>query len=131
MPKPVRAWLLRATIILVGLGALAGAPQLVGSRKQVQEVTLVARDMAFTREGSEEENPEIRVKAGQRVRIRFRNEDPGIDHILDLPELAVQSPLVKPGQEALLDFLPKLPGRTSYECTLHSRMMRGNLVIEP
>ena len=131
MPTRVKSWLVRAGVVLVGLGALAGASQLAGSRRPVQEVTLVARDMAFMREGSEVENPEIRVRAGQRVRIRFRNEDPGIDHVLRLPKLELESAIVKPGEEAFLEFLPKAPGRSSYECTLHSRMMQGSLVIVP
>jgi plastocyanin len=129
MPTRTRSWLIRATVLLVGLGALAGAPRIVAPPKAVHEITLVARGMAFTLEGLETENPEIRVTVGQHVRIRFRNEDPGVDHVLSLPGLNLRSEVVKPGQQAYLELVPKTPGRTSYECTLHSRMMQGTLVI--
>jgi len=129
MPTRTQSWLIRATVLLVGLGALAGAPRLVAPPKTVHEITLVARGMAFTLEGAKTENPEIRVTVGQQVRIRFRNEDPGVDHVLSLPALNLRSAIVKPGQEAVLDLVPRTPGRTTYECTLHSRMMQGTLVM--
>jgi len=129
MPTRVRSWLIRATVMVVGLSALAAAHGIVAPRKAVQEVSLVARGMAFTLEGSETENPEIRVKVGQRVRIQFRNEDPGVDHALSLPALNLRSAIVKPGQETYLDLVPRTPGRTGYECTFHSRMMQGTLII--
>jgi plastocyanin len=129
MPTNVRSWLLVTTVVVIGLGTLAGATRSIAPHKTVQEVSLVARGMAFTQEGSETENPEIRVKAGQRIRIRFRNEDPGVDHALSLPAFNLRSAVLKPGQEAYIDLIPRAPGRTSYECTLHSKMMRGTLVI--
>lgn len=130
MPTRVRSWLIRAIVVAVGLGALAGAPRIVSPRKPVQEICLVARGMAFTLEGSEIENPEIRIKAGQRVRLRFRNEDPGVDHVLRLPALDLSTAVVKPGREAHLDFVFEEPGRSGYECTLHAMMMQGALVIQ-
>jgi len=129
MRTDFRHWVTVVVVLAVSLGLLAGARTLNSHRPAVQELTLVARGMSFRLEGSCNENPEIRLRVGGHVRVRFRNEDTGVEHGLTIPEFGLQTGILKAGQEQILDLVPRSPGRFAYHCALHSRMMQGTLVV--
>jgi plastocyanin len=102
-----------------------------GSQGAVTEVVLVARDMAFYRDGDfESANPPLRFAAGARVRLVLRNEEPGMKHNFAVPALDVATRDLNGEGVARVEFaVPDRKGRLAYECTPHSLMMRGTIEI--
>lgn len=79
-------------------------------------------------------NPELNVKAGERVRIELHNGD-GISHDLALPDLGRQTPPVM-GREsaAALTFTAGSSGAYTYLCSVAGHRqagMEGRLVVTP
>lgn len=105
-----------------------------GGGAQERELVLYARGMAFYLPGSDAPNPTLRVAAGERVRVTVVNDDPGVKHDLEVAtlEFTIEPLATTPGSRGSAVLLaPSLPGRHSYVCTFHARMMRGVLEVVP
>ncbi len=88
-------------------------------------IEVTARDMRFNRT-----NPDILVAPGELVRILFRNEDPGMKHDLVIEGLGLATPVLRAGQEAVIEFrAPAAEGSFDYSCSLHPVSMRGRLIV--
>ena len=121
--------------IIIAVVALAATllPMLASSgRDEVRELRVVARDMSFYVDGLSEPNPAITLKAGQRVKLVLRNEDPGMSHDFAVKAWSVGTRLLEDrGEEDTITFtVPGTPGTATYHCTPHSKMMSGTLRIE-
>ena len=111
----------------VGLFAIALSARDVPTR----EIRIVARNMTFYLEGSPEPNPAIRVRAGERVRLVLRNDDPGTKHDFVVAAWGVETALLRARTETSIVFrAPTEPSTSGYECTPHASMMRGTITVE-
>jgi len=97
-----------------------------------REIVLVVRGMAFYLDGQfETVNPTLRFRAGERVRVVVRNEEPGVTHNFAVPAWKVKTRELHGGGADGVEFVvPAAPGRQDYQCTPHSTMMRGTIEIE-
>ena len=97
-----------------------------------REIRLVVRDMTFYLDGQTVPNPDLRVRAGEHIRLVLRNEDPGMQPDFAVRPWQVVTPaLEKKGEEAAVTFrVPDLRGTQIYSCTPHAEMMRGTITIE-
>jgi plastocyanin len=122
----VSAKLIAIGVAVVMLGALAAA--LV--RPAPRGVTLVARGMTFYLENGNQPNPTLTFKAGERVRIVFRNEDRGISHNVAVPSFKAEFAPIGWNQSAAVVFeVPATPGTYEYWCRPHMMMMRGTIIV--
>jgi plastocyanin domain-containing protein len=111
----------------IGLFAIALSARDVPAR----EIRIVARNMTFYLDGSAEPNPVIRVRAGERVRLVVRNDDPGTKHDFVAPGLGVETGILRARTETSIVFrAPAQPSTSTYECTPHASMMRGTMTVE-
>lgn len=120
---------------VIAFAALAATllPMIASSRKDdVREIRVVARDMTFYVDGKLEPNPTIVVRAGEQIRVRVLNDDPGMRHDFSVKAWQVATRMLEDkGEEDLVTFrVPKERGEIVYTCTPHSRMMTGKLRIE-
>jgi plastocyanin len=105
----------------------------VMTRPADREITLVARGMTFYLEGDPATpNPTITVRAGETVRVVYRNEDRGMTHDFAVPALHAESDLVdwNESDDLTLD-IPTIPGTYEYVCTPHRLMMSGVIKVIP
>lgn len=121
--------------IVIGVVALAATllPMLASNgREGVRELRIVTRDMSFYVEGQAEANPTITFKAGERVKLVLRNEDPGMKHDFAVTAWGVGTKLLEDrGEEDAITFqVPGARGTAAYHCTPHAKMMSGTLRIE-
>lgn len=87
--------------------------------------------MAYHVEGEPAPNPTVRVRAGERVRVVLRNEDPGMTHDVGIAMWRTRTAGVEAGGEARVEFTaPDGPGEAEYACTPHGQVMRGRIVVE-
>jgi plastocyanin len=111
----------------VALGAIVLSARTPGAR----EIRLVARDMTFYLEGQTDPNPTLRVRAGETVRLVFRNEDPGMTHNVAIPEWDAVTKRIEGGAEASVTFrAPGQPSSQTYRCGPHAAVMRGTILVE-
>ncbi len=90
----------------------------------VRTIVIIAKDMKFN-----ETNPTLEVEFGERVRIVFRNEDAGMRHDLVIEDLGFRTPVLQPGQEAIIEFISQTEGAFEYFCSIHPISMRGTLLV--
>ena len=98
--KIVKTHLLKALITTAVVAALL--PLLAGSltrSESVVTVVVVAKDMKFN-----QTNPTIFIRPGTKIRMVLRNEDPGMRHDLVLEALGLETPIIKAGESAVLEF---------------------------
>ena len=109
-----------------------GATSATSTSSDPRVVKLVVRDMAFYVEGHAEPNPTLVLKAGERVELRLRNDEPGMRHDFAIKAWDVGTRLLEDrGQEDTITFrVPETRGTTTYTCTPHAKMMSGTLRIE-
>ena len=105
------------------LPAMSGTP--------AREITLVARGMAFYLEGElDTPNPTLELRAGERVRVVFRNEERGIAHDFAVPTLDVGIDLIRWNERGAVAFdVPETPGIYEYICRPHRLMMKGTIRV--
>lgn len=123
--KIVKTHLLKALITTAVVAALL--PLLAGSLKRseaVVTVVVVAKDMKFN-----QTNPTIYVRPGTKIRLILRNEDPGMRHDLVLEALGLETPIIKEGESAVLEFVVVDEGLFEYICSLHPVLMKGILMV--
>lgn len=135
-------WLIRQSSGRRVLLAVALAAGIVGgmaarfslgadAREAPRVIVLVARGMAFQLEGGSEQNPTLRVKAGERLRVVLRNEDTGLTHDFAVPEWKIATrALAGKGTDEIVLTVPGRPGTSTYLCNPHAAMMYGTVVIE-
>ena len=113
--------LIMATIAMSTIGhrALPG-----GKTNVARTVVLTAMDMKFNIS-----NPTVVIAPGEVIRIVMRNEDPGMKHDLVIPQLGLRTPVLEPGEEAVLEFRAPRTGSLEYLCSFHPISMRGFLSI--
>jgi len=98
-----------------------------------REITLVARDMAFFLPGDPTPNPTLRLAAGETVRLTLVNLDRGMRHDLVVEGLGFAVPHLA-GDGGSADAVlraPRAAGEHDYLCSLHPRLMRWRVVVEP
>jgi plastocyanin len=132
---PMRVLAVAALLLVVAAGgALLTATALWGPSGAVREIRLVVRDMAFYVESDlATPNPEIEVRAGERVRIVLANRERGMVHDFAVPALSAALEPVKWNEtsESVIE-IPARPGDYQYVCRPHEAMMRGTLrVVAP
>jgi len=118
-----------AVVAVLLLGAGVFLPRLGASRDSVREIHITARGMAFHVDGVVGMNPPLRLAAREQVRLTFRNDDRGIVHDLSIPEWGVRTGKVEwGGEQSVLIDVPDA-GAVAYQCTPHSAMMSGRILI--
>jgi plastocyanin len=99
----------------------------------VREVTLVARGMTFALpEQPASENPTVRLRAGERVRLVLKNEAAGLVHDLVIPDWNVTLEAIPAGETSSVTFtVPEKTGQVEYRCQPHAAMMSGVVDVTP
>jgi plastocyanin len=118
-----------AAILITGFAALAVGARSAYRAPEVHEITLVARGMAFRIEGQTLENPDLPLRSGERLLLRFVNDDPGVRHDFAVPSLGVRTRVLDPGEEERVSILVLHPSTHEYLCTLHPLMMKGAILV--
>ena len=96
-----------------------------------REIRIVARNMSFYVEGNPQPNPTIALRRGERIRLVFRNDDPGTRHDFVVAGWNVETDLLRARSETAVVFrVPSAAGTAAYECTPHATMMRGTIAVE-
>lgn len=118
-------------IVAVAAVCAAAFAAVVPRTGDVHEIRMVVRNMAYHVEGEPAANPTLRVRAGERVRVVLRNEDPGMIHDVGIASWRTRTAGVKAGDEARLEFtVPDGAGQAEYACTPHGQVMRGRIIVE-
>jgi plastocyanin len=130
-----RSWIAGVGIVgaAAAIAAMSWLPLGAANREsEVHEVTLVVRNMAFHPVGEPGiMNPALVFRAGSRVRVTLRNEEPGVTHNFAIPAWDVDSGnLVGTGELRVEFVVPQTRGPEAYLCTPHARMMRGQIVVQ-
>lgn len=120
---------------VLAVAVLAGATLLTSGAGpadvDVREIRMVVRGMTFYLDGGDAPNPDLRVKAGERVRLLLRNHDTGMTHDFVVDAWQVETKLLQGGEEAAVTFqAPAEPGTEMYFCSPHAQMMRGTIIVE-
>lgn len=90
-----------------------------------REIVLIAKEMAFFLENSNTPNPTLTFFAGEKIRLKFVNQDVGIAHDVAIPELQITTGKINYGDSTDLSFRAPQEGNLEYICTLHPAMMKG------
>ena len=119
----------RIGLLAVLLAVVAAVlPRIVDTREQVHEIRLVAKNMTYYADGSEDPNPTLRLVPGEQVRVTIRNDDRGMSHDFGIPAFRVGTGIVDFGTEKSVTFkVPDNPSAATYICTPHSAMMSGRI----
>lgn len=117
---------------LLILSVLVGLPLAVLRYEEAFAGRFTATVWARTAERGGFSPSEIRVRQGERVRLRVIGDD--VVHGLMIPELGIAVKEIKPGEETILEFVPEKPGEFLFFCSvlcspLHGRM-NGKLIVE-
>lgn len=122
-------------LAVAGLGLSAGALVLGGvsrfagpHRGETAEISLVAQNLRFN-----ETNPPIEMRLGDTLRLVVTNaEAGGIAHDLIIAGPAgLTTNRLQPGETQMVTFAPSRPGVYHYSCSLHPRLMDGQIVVRP
>lgn len=107
-------------------------PMMASSNAPVREITVVAKDMAFYVDGASEPNPTIVLRAGEEVRIRLVNQDPGMRHDFVIDGWTVATKLLEErgAEDVVAVRVPEERGTETYQCRPHTRMMTGSIRVE-
>jgi plastocyanin len=134
------AWVVVILAAVAALGVIAllplGAESLGLAReattaKNPREIVLVARDMSFYLDGGGTENPTLRLKAGEDVRLVLKNEEPGVVHDFAVSAWKLGTRRLQARERDTVTFrVPDSPGQYEYLCTPHASMMRGIIEVE-
>jgi len=122
-------------VAVIGLGILGVTllPMLASSQTDdVHEIRLVVRAMNFYVEGESQPNPTLNVRAGEKVRLVLKNEDPGMQHDFVVEAWDVATKILEDrGQQDSITFkAPSIPGDQVYHCTPHAQLMRGTIRVQ-
>jgi plastocyanin len=95
------------------------------SAEPIREIVLDARDAAF-----DQDNPTLRLQAGERVRFVVRNTDPGVVHAITIPGLDSQVRTIAWGEQVTFEVTVPPGGTFQYVCPQHAPKMQGTIVVE-
>ncbi|HKQ62894.1 MAG TPA: cupredoxin domain-containing protein [Candidatus Polarisedimenticolaceae bacterium] len=95
------------------------------TRERPREIVLQARDLAF---GGN--NPTLHARPGERLRLRVRNDDPGVLHSISLPGIDPTVRQIPWGQEVVVEFTVPAQGSYEYVCPQHQPKMKGRIVVD-
>lgn len=134
MPATQRKRLVGRLLVVLTIGVAVTS---ILFHNQAQEssrpyrITLIAMGMAFTlRDRPNVRNPELVLPSNRLVEIEIRNEDTGADHNLTIDALDVKTPILSPGELAVLRFVVPESKILAYYCILHPVTMRGQIRAE-
>ena len=117
-----------AVAVLVATGVAArSAMQTVRIEIVIEQMTFRSPDAGNPT--SMVDNPTLRVRTGQTVEIVLRSLDPGMKHDLLIPDLDLRADAVSDGETTTLRFTAPQPGTYTYFCSMHPKLMRGELVV--
>ncbi|MCH8344550.1 MAG: cupredoxin domain-containing protein [Planctomycetes bacterium] len=119
-------------VILMGSALMGRTPGAQGAIR----IELVAQQMTFRRADPANpsrwlDNPTLTVRAGEVVELVLRNRDAGMKHDLTIAELGLKTRVAYFGDTVVLRFTAPQPGTYIYLCSIHPRLMRGRLIVEP
>jgi hypothetical protein len=118
-------------VAAVAAASFAFGPDARSAATQPREVVLVARGMAFYLEGEATPNPPLHLRRGEVVRLRVRNETPGMVHDFVVNGLKLSVGPLQAGQHGAVVFdTPDLPGQHQYVCRPHAVMMKGQISVQ-
>jgi plastocyanin len=125
-----------SSLLAVGAVVLLATVLVAQSHAPAQRIELIAACMSFRLAGTEDDpaaqdNPVLRLRAGQRVEIVLRGADSGMKHDFAIPQLSLQTAPVALEETTVLRFTAPAPGTYRYLCTMHPKIMRGEIVVEP
>lgn len=87
--------------------------------------------MNFYLDGQADENPPLRLHAGETVRVVLRNEDEGMKHDFAIPGWNTATKRIESGQETSVTFrVPDGASSQAYTCRPHASVMQGTIQIE-
>lgn len=103
----------------------------VMSKPRAREITLVAKDMAFYRDGDgTSANPVIEARSGETIRVVLVNRDRGITHDFAVPAVEASTDAIDWSERDEVTFdVPSKPGTYEYVCRPHLLMMKGTLRV--
>jgi len=112
-----------AAMAVLVLSALRSS---VEAEAPIREIVLEARGSAF-----DGDNPTLVLRPGERVRLVVRNNDPGVEHSIAIPELGIERRDVSPGEEVAFVVDAPERGVIDYVCPQHLPLMQGKIVVRP
>ena len=102
----------------------------VMTKPRAREITLVARDMAFYRDGDPAANPAIEARPGETIRVVLVNRDRGVIHDFAVPAVDASTDRVEWNEQDEVTFeAPDKPGTYEYVCRPHLLMMKGQIIV--
>jgi len=109
----------------------AAIPENVDTPAGTEDVKFLlgGKNFAFLMDGKE--NPELRVKQGQKVRIEFTSESGFHDWVVD--EFKAATKQVQTGGKTSVEFVADKKGTFEYYCSVGKHRqngMKGNLIVE-
>lgn len=121
--------------VAVILAAALSLPRIASTRENTaadaRDLLIVARGMTYYVDGGDRPNPSLQFKAGERIRLTFRNEDTGMEHDFAIPGWQLATKRLAGKGEDVVEF--RVPGDGAsgrYACTPHSEMMNGQVIVE-
>jgi plastocyanin len=120
-------------VVLAGL-VLAATGVAARSAMQPVRIEIVIEQMTFRMPDAANpaamiDNPTLRVRTGPTVELVLRSLDPGMKHDLLIPELDLRADAVANGESSTIRFTAPKPGTYTYLCSMHPKLMRGDLVV--
>jgi plastocyanin len=119
-------------VALLPLGAESlGLGRNASSASAPREIVLVARDMSFYLDGAGAENPTLRLRAGEHIRLVLKNEEPGVVHDFAVSAWKLGTRRLQSRERDAVTFrVPDSLGQYEYLCNPHASMMRGIIEVE-
>jgi plastocyanin len=117
-----------AGLMIVATGVAArSAMQPVRIEIMIEQMTFRTPDTANSSRMID--NPTLRVRTGQTVELVLRSIDPGMKHDLLIPDLDLRADAVANGETSTIRFTAPAPGTYTYLCSMHPKLMRGELIV--
>jgi len=94
-----------------------------------QTIKLSGKNFLFLMDGME--NPTLRVKKGEKVRVEFMSESGLHDFVVD--ELNAKTDRVRDGETTAIEFTPEQTGEFEYYCGVgqhRANGMKGKIIVE-
>ncbi len=121
-----------AALVLV-LVAIAGLPAAALGYESLRHSSYDGQVITLTGAHGVWSQDTIRVKQGQKLRLRLTSND--VVHGFMLKGYGIEIDEVYPGKEKVIDFVVDRPGTFAFVCTVlcspDHRDMKGKLVVEP
>jgi plastocyanin len=114
-----------AVVVVASAAFLASARRVYAPEAPDRVIVLSAKGYAFHDSTAPAiDNPPLRLRAGERVRVVLRNEEKGgVEHNFKIPGLDVRcSKKVPAGEEGAVEFTVPKDGLYTYTCCSHPGM---------